>query len=82
MSYSKPIKSPCLGICAVDGRANICTGCGRRLKEIAGWSAMSDEERDAVLRELPARIEALGDKAQAPEEALAKIKAALGDAHS
>ena len=31
---------------------------------------MSDGERDAVLRELPARIEALGDKAQAPEEAL------------
>lgn len=78
MTYTKPIKSPCLSVCAVDGRANVCTGCGRQLKEIAGWSAMSDGERDAVLRELPARIEALGDKAQAPAEALAKIKDALG----
>ncbi|MEQ8268187.1 MAG: DUF1289 domain-containing protein [Parvibaculum sp.] len=82
MTYTKPIKSPCLSVCAVDGRANICTGCGRRLKEIAGWSAMSDRERDAVLRELPARIEALGDKAQAPEEALAKIREALADTPS
>jgi predicted Fe-S protein YdhL (DUF1289 family) len=48
------------------------------LKEIARWSAMSDAERDAVLRALPARIAALGPKATAPEEALAKIAAALG----
>lgn len=79
MTYSKPIKSPCLSICAVDGRANACAGCGRTLKEIAGWSRMSDGERGAVLRQLPARIEALGAKASAPEEALAKIREALRD---
>ncbi|PKQ06932.1 MAG: DUF1289 domain-containing protein [Alphaproteobacteria bacterium HGW-Alphaproteobacteria-11] len=77
MTYSKPIKSPCLSICAVDGRANACIGCGRTLKEIAGWSRMSDGERDAVLRQLPARIAALGEKASAPEEALTKIAEAL-----
>jgi predicted Fe-S protein YdhL (DUF1289 family) len=63
----------------VDGRANICRGCGRTLKEIAGWGAMSDGERDVVLRELPARIEGLGDKASDREEALAKIRDALGN---
>ncbi len=77
LTYSKPIKSPCLSICAVDGRANACIGCGRTLKEIAGWSRMSDGERDAVLRQLPARIAALGEKASAPEEALTKIAEAL-----
>lgn len=79
MSYSKPIKSPCLRVCAVDGRANICRGCGRSLKEIAGWGAMSDGERDVVLRALPERIDALGDKASDREEALAKIAELLGE---
>ena len=79
MTYSKPIKSPCLRVCAVDGRANICRGCGRTLKEIAGWGAMSDGERDAVLHALPERIESLGDKASAKEEALAKIAELLGE---
>ncbi|PKQ02158.1 MAG: DUF1289 domain-containing protein, partial [Alphaproteobacteria bacterium HGW-Alphaproteobacteria-12] len=67
-----------LRVCAVDGRANICRGCGRSLKEIAGWGAMSDGERDAVLRALPERIDALGDKASDREEALAKIAELLG----
>tara|TARA_R110002110_G_scaffold179197_4_gene384579 strand:- start:89 stop:310 length:222 start_codon:yes stop_codon:yes gene_type:complete len=71
------MKSPCLSLCAVDGRANICRGCGRSLKEIADWSMMSGAERDKVLRDLPARIARLGDRASAPEEALAKIWDAL-----
>lgn len=78
MTYSKPIKSPCLRVCAVDGRANICRGCGRSLKEIAGWGAMSERERDTVLSELPARIESLGERASDREEALAKIAELLG----
>lgn len=79
MSVSQPIKSPCLRVCAVDGRANACRGCGRSLKEIAGWGAMSEAERDDVLRQLPARIEALGERASNREEALAKIADLLGD---
>ena len=79
MSYSRPIKSPCLRVCAVDGRANACRGCGRSLKEIAGWGAMSDAERDDVLRLLPARIEALGERASNRAEALAKIADLLGN---
>gem|GEM_PF-285151 len=77
VSQPNPIKSPCLRLCAVDGRANICRGCGRTLKEIAGWSAMSDVERETVLRDLPRRIGTLGFKATAPDEALAKIQDAL-----
>lgn len=38
---------------------------------------MSDAERRAVMEELPARIEALGTQATAPQEALARIEAAL-----
>lgn len=77
MSQLNPTKSPCLRLCAVDGRANICRGCGRTLKEIAGWSAMNDAEREIVLRDLPRRIDTLGEKASAREEAIAKIREAL-----
>lgn len=79
MSYSQPIKSPCLRVCAVDGRANACRGCGRTLKEIASWGAMSAAERDDVLRRLPARIEALGERASNRDEALVKIAELLSD---
>ena len=33
----------------------LCRGCYRTLDEIARWGTMSDEERGAVLAELPAR---------------------------
>ncbi|MFN3627783.1 DUF1289 domain-containing protein [Parvibaculum sp.] len=79
MSYTKPIKSPCLRVCAVDGRANACRGCGRTLGEIANWGTMSEAARDQVLRLLPARIEALGERASNAQEALAKIAELLGD---
>ena len=59
MSVSQPIKSPCLRVCAVDGRANACRGCGRALKEIAGWGAMSEAERAAVMADLPGRADRL-----------------------
>jgi predicted Fe-S protein YdhL (DUF1289 family) len=79
LSYTKPIKSPCLRVCAVDGRANACRGCGRTLGEIANWGTMSEAARDQVLRLLPARIEALGERASNAQEALAKIAELLGD---
>jgi predicted Fe-S protein YdhL (DUF1289 family) len=36
----------------MDAGSGLCIGCGRTLDEIAGWAAMSAEERMAVL---PAR---------------------------
>jgi len=35
--------------------SGLCEGCLRTLDEIAGWSAMSDAEKRAVLAQLPAR---------------------------
>ncbi|MBL8544059.1 MAG: DUF1289 domain-containing protein, partial [Hyphomonadaceae bacterium] len=31
----RPISSPCIKVCAVDGSSGLCIGCGRTLKEIA-----------------------------------------------
>ena len=51
----KAIASPCVKVCIVDGASDLCLGCLRTLGEIAGWAAMTDEERAAVTSELPSR---------------------------
>lgn len=51
----KAIATPCIIVCAVDGESGLCLGCFRTLKEIAGWRALSDAERAAVMTDLPGR---------------------------
>lgn len=50
------ISSPCQQVCAVDGRTGLCVGCGRTLAEIAGWTGYSEAQRQAIMRELAARL--------------------------
>ena len=49
------IATPCVKVCVVDGASSLCLGCFRTLSEIAGWSRLSDQERAAVMADLPAR---------------------------
>lgn len=49
------VQSPCVNICMIHPRAQICTGCLRSLEEIASWSSLSNAERARLLRELPTR---------------------------
>ena len=51
----KPIRTPCVQVCAVDGESGLCLGCYRTLNEIASWSALPDERREAIMAELPSR---------------------------
>ena len=51
--------SPCVDICSVDATGEYCTGCGRSLDEIAGWSQASEAERLAVVGQLPERLSRL-----------------------
>lgn len=51
----KAIATPCVMVCAVDGESGLCLGCFRSLKEIAGWRALTDTQRAAVMAELPDR---------------------------
>jgi uncharacterized protein len=57
---AQPISSPCTKVCAVDGRTGLCIGCGRTLKEIAGWGGLDERERRAIMAQLPARRAAAG----------------------
>lgn len=65
----RPIVTPCVKVCAVDGASGYCLGCRRTLPEIAGWARLSDAERDAVMAALPDRPDpmvALMAASQAP----------------
>jgi predicted Fe-S protein YdhL (DUF1289 family) len=53
------VESPCINICLLDQETGLCLGCGRTIQEIARWASMSDIERRAVMRELPARKQRL-----------------------
>ena len=57
MNAPRPIKSPCVKVCAVDGQRGFCLGCGRTLPEIAGWGSMTDKQRDDIMDALPARLD-------------------------
>ena len=51
----RPVATPCIKVCVVDGASSLCLGCYRTLSEIAGWSRLSDEQRADIMSELPAR---------------------------
>ena len=49
------MRTPGIKVCIVDGESGLCMGCYRRLNEVAGWSKMTPEARDAVMADLPSR---------------------------
>lgn len=51
----RPIATPCVKVCAVDGASGYCLGCRRTLPEIAGWARLTDAERAAIMAALPER---------------------------
>ncbi len=62
------IETPCIQVCTIDWRSGQCMGCGRTRAEIAGWTKLSDDERTAVMQELPARLETLLTQLRADAE--------------
>ena len=51
----RPVATPCVQVCVVDGASSLCLGCYRTLAEIAEWSRMDDDQRAEIMSELPAR---------------------------
>lgn len=45
------VKSPCVEICAFDGKTALCIGCLRTREEIRGWNKMTDHRRHQILNE-------------------------------
>ena len=55
VSTADDVASPCINVCRMNPDTGLCEGCLRTLDEIAAWSAMSAEEKRAVLARLPSR---------------------------
>ncbi|QPM89997.1 DUF1289 domain-containing protein [Pseudooceanicola algae] len=53
--HREEIASPCVNICVMHPQAGLCTGCLRSRDEIAQWSTLSQDERRAIMAELPER---------------------------
>jgi predicted Fe-S protein YdhL (DUF1289 family) len=71
------IQSPCNEVCYLDRDSGWCLGCGRTGDEIAAWAQLTDEERDALMAQMPARLEALGlpsDPAERVREGLRRAR--------
>lgn len=50
------IPSPCISICQMNLKTELCTGCHRTIDEIANWSALSDADKLLVLEQIDQRI--------------------------
>ncbi len=51
----RPIATPCIKVCVVDGESGLCLGCYRSLQEVAAWQKLTDADRSAIMLELPSR---------------------------
>jgi uncharacterized protein len=49
-------ETPCVAICMMDPRTNMCLGCGRTLPEIARWGRMESAERLTIMAGLKQRM--------------------------
>jgi hypothetical protein len=52
--------TPCIAVCMMDPRTDLCLGCGRTLPEIARWHRMDSAERQAVMAQLASRMDEAG----------------------
>ncbi len=52
------VASPCINVCQMNATSGLCEGCFRTLDEIACWSIYEDDEKRAVLAQLPERSSA------------------------
>ena len=55
ISPPKPVASPCIKVCIVDGESGLCLGCFRTLEEIAAWAGLPEPERTAIVKARPGR---------------------------
>ena len=52
----EPADSPCQLVCSMERESGLCFGCGRTQDEISYWTMKTQDERNTILAELPARM--------------------------
>ena len=54
---AQPVPSPCRNVCHMDADSGYCEGCLRTIEEIAGWSAMAEDDKRRIWAQLSQRAE-------------------------
>ncbi len=49
------VLTPCLGICRINQRTQLCEGCRRSAVEVAEWLFYSNEKKREIMEQLPDR---------------------------
>lgn len=47
--FDTSVPSPCIAVCQLDPKTDICIGCHRDVDEIREWPVMTAEEKQATL---------------------------------
>ncbi|MGB3148898.1 MAG: DUF1289 domain-containing protein [Paracoccaceae bacterium] len=56
------VDSPCVKLCTIHPTERICLGCFRSIDEITSWSRMDNDQRRAIMAELPGRAPLLAHR--------------------
>lgn len=67
---AEAVASPCIDVCKMNPRTELCDGCSRTIDEIAGWSSFDDTQKRAVLglASRRARVVRVGERMEATLE--------------
>ncbi len=47
--------SPCIGVCSIDPKTNLCLGCLRSSEEIAIWPLIDNQKALEIMKEIKKR---------------------------
>lgn len=61
-AFDTSVPSPCIAVCQLDPKTDLCIGCRRHVDEIREWPIMTAEEKRATLDRIEARKQADGDE--------------------
>lgn len=53
--FDASVPSPCIAVCQLDPKGEVCIGCYRNLDEIRDWPIMTADEKRATLARIAAR---------------------------
>lgn len=67
---TEAVASPCIDVCRMNPRTELCDGCFRTIDEIAGWSSFDDAQKRAALNLAAkrARVVRVGERMEATLE--------------
>jgi predicted Fe-S protein YdhL (DUF1289 family) len=51
-NHSEPVPSPCISICKIDQKSNLCIACYRNIEEITIWSSINDDSKRKIWKEI------------------------------